>query len=1322
MTDDGGGRYRRDDSSRRAPGPVPLSSASLINLCSYIPSVVVQFLAGHCSDPVPLSLPARHRLTTAVLFADISGYTAMCEQLGETHNGIEDLARIVKAYFGILVKVVARHGGDVFKFAGDAVIVVWPDTGDTLGVLARRSCQCALDIQRHLHGLTLQDSGAANLYELSLKIGIGVGDVDIVHVGGVEQRTEYLAIGSPLAQAFTCENVADPGQVVVSLQAAALVEPHFRTGRPRPTTPSGPVVGVELRSCRDPLSKRGIASSMATANELVAGVDSPADLSALLQRYVPLGVLPFVGELEERWASEIRKVTVLFAHTTVDPAVEAHVGTGTGLARLQRVMETVQRAVLDNGGAVNKFLFDDKGLTVLAVFGLLPSAHANDSLRGVVAALCLCGALPAMKADVNCGVTTGYAFCGVTGGNTRREYSVLGDVVNISARLMQYAAAHRLHVVVDNATRYATRLLISFRALDPITVKGKHRQTRLFVPAMFAQGHAWPDRRSPLEHLNLFVSDRDALHCSPGTSSSPAPAPFHLTLPPALGAGAAVAPSPTTMPAQTYPARSAVFGLHVTLDDGDTVYLDCTDVTLVGDAKQKAARLPQVQRQSPGPASLSFLSLRSRIVVDDALRLDVLPIVVHDLDANRTGGILDLALTSSVVAEQDVSRINQGRHRERQRIAHAVHDLLQTGAPQCLVVQGDLGLGKTHLFASTICDAPIMVVCGRALRLPTCDAMFAWRQCLTSLVDLIVRRSSLARYAQDDPDANRRAFLQDIGAHPDLIAFVVDHRPGSDVLVDPIADLVVGVTRCEPLAIVLDSAHLLEDASCRAVLALLDRRPPGLLIALAVRSPTCLAMQAPTCRALDAIVTHAATQTLTLSRLADGVLVDLMCTLLGCTRLPDLLVDAVLERSRGNPMICRELVYSAQRRGDLRLVVAPADATQEAPAVQVVVSDGFRRRPAFPVPFTLQNTLGELVDSLTHCQRMILKVASVFGPTFTYDMIRTGYPIDEHLTQLARQFQGLFTNDILRPRHAPALVAAPARSHRRSLPDLRHDDVTAAVVTFSTVFLMEFVRSRILHRQVKYIATMITRQHLTSHDRVVLFTGPMSMMASSSSSSSSSSSRRTRLLLGSTVQRWKSVWVDVDTMSIEVFHNVVRSDGSWQGLALWIRMPTRDVDVEPVETPTGAGLVSVLRLGTASYYDRDGALHIDPIRLLLATSHRDATRQWMSYVALMNTMKPSSKGINLLPAASPRRSTSPASTTAGPLFAQSMSGSDTSASDTDSNSNASPTVVRRRTAAGGDPGALPRLITRIRGSMATGTHLRDLWNALRPQLTRRRTQ
>lgn len=47
---------------------------------------------------------------------------------------------------------------------------------------------------------------------------------------------------------------------------------------------------------------------------------------------------------------------------------------------------------------------------------------------------------------------------------------------------MQFAIKNQFPLVVDNATRYATRLLISFRSLDPILAKGKSKQTRLFVP------------------------------------------------------------------------------------------------------------------------------------------------------------------------------------------------------------------------------------------------------------------------------------------------------------------------------------------------------------------------------------------------------------------------------------------------------------------------------------------------------------------------------------------------------------------------------------------------------------------------------------------------------------------------------------------------------------------------------------------------------------------------------------------------------------------------------------------------------------------------
>jgi class 3 adenylate cyclase len=47
------------------------------------------------------------------------------------------------------------------------------------------------------------------------------------------------------------------------------------------------------------------------------------------------------------------------------------------------------------------------------------------------------------------GVTTGVVFCGVVGATMRKEYTVLGDTVNLSARLMQYACANGGGVVCD---------------------------------------------------------------------------------------------------------------------------------------------------------------------------------------------------------------------------------------------------------------------------------------------------------------------------------------------------------------------------------------------------------------------------------------------------------------------------------------------------------------------------------------------------------------------------------------------------------------------------------------------------------------------------------------------------------------------------------------------------------------------------------------------------------------------------------------------------------------------------------------------------------
>ncbi len=83
---------------------------------------------------------------------------------------------------------------------GDALLVVWPESGEDLVTRTRRAAQCALEIQKNLHAAELSKDPPVSL---SIKLGIGVGPISIVHIGGVLNRVEYLAIGDPLVQVCT---------------------------------------------------------------------------------------------------------------------------------------------------------------------------------------------------------------------------------------------------------------------------------------------------------------------------------------------------------------------------------------------------------------------------------------------------------------------------------------------------------------------------------------------------------------------------------------------------------------------------------------------------------------------------------------------------------------------------------------------------------------------------------------------------------------------------------------------------------------------------------------------------------------------------------------------------------------------------------------------------------------------------------------------------------------------------------------------------------------------------------------------------------------
>ena len=77
------------------------------------------------ADPAPTTSPTAETFPTAVLFADISGFTVLTEQFAQRGAaGAEELAQMLNGYFGQLIDLITDHGGEVIDFAGDALIAL----------------------------------------------------------------------------------------------------------------------------------------------------------------------------------------------------------------------------------------------------------------------------------------------------------------------------------------------------------------------------------------------------------------------------------------------------------------------------------------------------------------------------------------------------------------------------------------------------------------------------------------------------------------------------------------------------------------------------------------------------------------------------------------------------------------------------------------------------------------------------------------------------------------------------------------------------------------------------------------------------------------------------------------------------------------------------------------------------------------------------------------------------------------------------------------------------------------------------------------------
>lgn len=418
-------------------------------LQSFVPGQLVSWLADEDSSPLR---PMSKQQEMVAWFADLSNFSHLTHEITERERaGPELVGELLNETFGTIIEMVNRYGGEVLDFAGDSVLATWKIDADR-----ERAQALTLAARCGLEALDLNlPEVYAELPPLDLRVGIGVGTAVLMEVGGVDDHWYFVIGGPPFDQIGMAAGSARPGEVVLSPEAADSI-------------------GAAARGRTD---DRGFLRTTDVDNpgppNAASRPEMSAELAARVRPFLSPPVLRRIDAGQSEWLAEFRQVTSVFINLpSLDPSAAA------ARDALQDVVTKTQGTLAKYEGTLTRILDDDKGITLVASFGLPPYAHEEDPYLAVQAAEEIQRALNQMKLEYGIGIATGRAFCGAYGSPARREYTTLGREVNLAARLMQAA---NFEILCDEATVRAARR-IEFHALDVRSLRGWDRPVQVFKP------------------------------------------------------------------------------------------------------------------------------------------------------------------------------------------------------------------------------------------------------------------------------------------------------------------------------------------------------------------------------------------------------------------------------------------------------------------------------------------------------------------------------------------------------------------------------------------------------------------------------------------------------------------------------------------------------------------------------------------------------------------------------------------------------------------------------------------------------------------------
>ncbi|KAK7806947.1 hypothetical protein U0070_009440, partial [Myodes glareolus] len=384
----------------------------------------------------------------------LSGFTAMTEKFSTAmymDRGAEQLVEILNYYISAIVEKVLIFGGDILKFAGMEADRVGKGGAGKLRSLPYYKGRDLRELWpgsgwKHACSSTMALISRVGLvpHSVSLK-GLAAGHITML-VFGDETRNYFLVIGQAVDDVRLAQNMAQMNDVILSPNCWQLCD---RSMIEIERIPDQRAVKVSFLKPPPTFNFDEFFTKCMTFMDyypsgdhknflrLACMLESDPELELSLQKYVMEIILKQIDDKQLRgYLSELRPVTIVFVNLMFKEQDKAEV---IGSA-IQAACVHITSVLKVFRGQINKVFMFDKGCSFLCVFGF-PGEKASDeithALESAVDIFDFCSQVHKIR-TVSIGVASGIVFCGIVGHTVRHEYTVIGQKVNIAARMMMY--------------------------------------------------------------------------------------------------------------------------------------------------------------------------------------------------------------------------------------------------------------------------------------------------------------------------------------------------------------------------------------------------------------------------------------------------------------------------------------------------------------------------------------------------------------------------------------------------------------------------------------------------------------------------------------------------------------------------------------------------------------------------------------------------------------------------------------------------------------------------------------------------------------------